>query len=272
MTLSESKWARHDDSPVATTPRETVNPPNLTKTEVTVSKSAPLVSRWATAAQITNDIPTPPDSAGNKNSKTNVSEKALDSKLASLSLHGHVDSPSGGKALNKNSSKKPSQPRDKEDGAHIKQAKTKKPSSKDNFHHELNAKPVRKFDDNGDHKQKEATHSKNNNVETKKHVDDKTPMTAGARALAMRIGVPDKKDTKSPRQQPHSRTHSQNHNNNHNHKHDFGRQRKAVSPSAPPQRDADDVDETIKAEVQAMFDKMSDKSTSWADIEDWEDV
>lgn len=274
MTLSESKWACQDDSLAVPTPQETVHASNGAKTEVTVSKSAPLVSRWATVGQTTNDIPTPPASAGNKNSKTPGIENPLDNKLSGLSLQDRNDSNSEAKLLNFDSSKKANHPRDKLDGAHINSPRPKKSSTKDSSHHDSNGKPHRMHDNIGDHKQKEASHGKSSPVETKKHGSDKGPMTAGARALAMRIGVPDKKDDfKSARLSTHARTaHGQNHNHSHNLKQEFGRKHKAAPISSPSKREIDDVDETIKAEVQAMFEKMSDKSTSWADIEDWADV
>lgn len=274
MTLSESKWARQDDSPVAPISKETINSSDLNKTEVTVSKTAPLVSRWATAEHNKNDIPTPPHSGGSKNEDKFGSEKSIDNKLAGLNLQDRIGTPSGPKLINKDSSKKNHQLKDKDEGAHKSQPRPKKSNQKENSHQDRTGKQHETADDNDEQKHREATHNKNT-------VNDKGPMTAGARSLAMRIGVPDKKDnTRSARQPVRGKTqglnlgnnNNKNQNQNHNHKKDFGRQNPGAKSSPPSRRDVDDVDETIKAEVQAMFEKMSDKSTSWADIEDWADV
>lgn len=95
-----------------------------------------------------------------------------------------------------------------------------------------------------------------------KHVDqgdilhEKGPMTDAARSLALRIGAPDKGDKKqskymTPRQKKELAARIEREKKEHK-KIEEDKERQAQ----------------LQKEVQEMFDKMSDKSTSWADIED----
>lgn len=247
----QSKWAQKDSPADSKTPEPTTSPQTA---EPQTASPATLVSKWATP---TKGIPSPPPSAGTNGSQEPSLEtkSAIEAKLAALDF-GKRLGPQHRKDKDTPDPKKdtvqtPSQPKSKHDGS-LRQ-KQKLAPAKDghgNPRRGHESQPHlgddhRRQSDRGKKKSPD-DHRKGSKEDSN---DDRGPVTAGARALAMRIGVPANKDKshKSQRAKEAQRTHPSD---------------------ALPKREMDQVDEAIKAEVQAMFDKMSDKSTNWADLED----
>lgn len=95
---------------------------------------------------------------------------------------------------------------------------------------------------------------------------EKKPMTAAAQSLALRIGAVEPKNAHEE-DKPVSYAQASRRPKS---KYLTPRQKKDMQEQE--QRALEDAarDEKLKAEVQAMFDKMDNKSSSWADI-DWAD-
>lgn len=265
MTQLESKWATFDDSPAIPSPNESPVSKEVPKIKVTSSKPAPLPSNWATEESIKKEIPTPPTSADVKVRPTRSLRTMVDDKFSSMSLSSRI----GVNPLDRNDKalnpRKTASPRNKDDS--LKNQREKKAYLK-GIRHEYNGK-LRNFQDPQPPNEQEQRYSTHNRIfsgseqrednlrDSKVFLENQRPMTAGARALTMRIGVPAKKEPPpKPRKQKYSHPHANSQSS------------RNYAPAAPPERESEEIDEAVRAEVQAMFDKMSDKSTSWADLED----
>lgn len=257
MTL-DSKWAVEDNTVKTTVLLET---PKLASPQ-SPQKPAAFVSKWARDEVVKSNIPTPPTSASEPKEQSEMVSN--ETRLGALKLADRFGAPQQEKKDNKKNTKRspvsPNLQQDEHFGHGKKHFDTRSNHKTLNAHHtysEAHSGPH-------EHKSRQTPTHRNNaghrQHEGKSHDkrgthDEPGLMTAGAKALAMRIGAPAKKDGKYKPPKPANSK---------------GYINQALSKQIhdqEPRRD-DDISDAVKAEVQAMFDKMSDKSTSWADIED----
>lgn len=271
MTALDSKWAHQDGLPST----EILKEPKKPTSGLMPALNALLVSKWASAerdkaeepakpskpAESTRSakaaIPTPPSSAGAKeNSEDDVS---VETKLGVLALLQRIDTPPGKGKSTEDAVNETFKGRYRAE-KHNKNTKLQQT----NEDRALAGRVLGEQHMNDG--QKQSSHRRNRpadpheNLSSNQMSKDNKTATMGARALALRIGVPAKNDTgnKVPKAKdpPHRASNLRSRNQPLN------------AQPAPPAREIDQIDETLKAEVQAMFEKIADTTTSWADIDD----
>lgn len=104
---------------------------------------------------------------------------------------------------------------------------------------------------------------------------EKGPMTDAAKAMALRIGVPQHRKSESLQAEDADVDHHGRKDNKKQLKYMTPRQKKDLAARLEKEKRELELREEnanrevkLKQEVQEMFDKMSDKTTSWADFED----
>lgn len=260
MSQLQSKWARVD-APLESKPSEPTFSSKVVEGRKPSRSPASLESKWATP--IKTGIPSPPSSAGARESehlnepKPNANSST---KLAVLDLGKRLGVPDHRKEKDQQETKEGTvttlpQPKNKHEGL-LKQ-KHKESLLKDSHANSRIGHDNHQLHHSDDHSRKYGRNKKKS-LENHKNIpdenpseysiEDRGPMTPGARALAMRIGVPKAKDKSNKSQVTEPKL--------------------AQKKNGSTKKQVDEVDETIKAEVKAMFDRMSDKSTNWADLED----